>query len=209
MAIRPNVPNHDGYFVCSDGVIAYLDRTEMKIKNAPTFIGDGVIGEKDIVYVVMPNIIKRPQNVKDLVVGQPFVASEMIAEAYKAPAGFRPAHKDGDTTNLALSNLILREEEEEEEEQEKGPKAPPVDLSGPTPCPHCTFIAPNKRVLTFHLKRSHPSSFNGPTDKTEGRDAALGHHDTPCPHCKFVAKNPVGLACHIRAKHSSSEVDAA
>lgn len=146
-----NLQDHPGYFVCTDGLIAKLDSMG-RVVAAPTFVGDGDLGDDGHVYVVLPETITYPDDPKkrDRLIGRAYLAAPLIIKAFTGEEAM-PKFADGDTTNLALSNLMP------DKQPVKKPMQRPEHDAGLIPCPHCDHKGfKTEAGLASHVRSKHP-----------------------------------------------------
>lgn len=157
-----SVPGHPDYFLEADGsVMNYLRYVNNRKGQyyAPQFIGDGIIGEKGELYVVVGDPYDhRNHKVHRLV--------ELIAVTMKQdPSQVR--FRDGNPLNVRRGNLIFGPDPEEEAqaaqdasapEQEPQPQAEdPNPVRRKVQCPHCDLEC-NVYNLRRHMIAKHPGA---------------------------------------------------
>lgn len=161
---RHSVPGHMDYLLQADGsIINYLQFVSNRkgVYYAPQFIGDGVMGEKDQVYVVIGSPYDHLNH-------KVYRLVELIAITLKQDPS-QVWFKDGNPRNVKRGNLMFGPEPEPVEEPPAGEVDDrPVSIGRPgtrrpadhylnkkIACPHCDVEA-SPYNLRRHILAKHP-----------------------------------------------------
>jgi len=156
--VYPEIPGHEGYFLYSDGVIAFWDRLKNKQVPSATFLR-----EDDVMMVVM----RDPDDdrlSRAYPLGHMILNAMAVARGKPLPTGEqRPLFLDGNHLNFSLSNLSATVKQTDETLARNGSVIAPVTFGRRTPvkpglvqCPYCA-MRPKKENLQAHLEKRHIS----------------------------------------------------
>lgn len=170
------------YFLCADGAIGYITNEPVSqgvVHPAPTFMGDGKVGEEGVKYVLLSKGSNptAPRGYRSPPEYVPVPVVEVIAEVHGMEPGSRVGLYDGDGSNTALTNVILpdkilqeqyagRKQHPKSQSFANGSKVNSPNTASNRPCNVCKkSIMGGDKGMKTHIKNEHPETLVGPDSK--------------------------------------------